>query len=182
MDDDPGTQESALDHALRLLKDGTLTIDEEGRIWRCKARGRILSRPRRAENVGGKGYLRLSLGAPGRRTHSIQAHRVIWVWFNEPIPVGKEINHKDLHKTNNRLSNLEVVTPKENTRHSHDHGRRLPWSDSQIWRGKPRLTAEQMEEVCALRRTGLTLREIGQRFDRSQSYISEIVQTQTCPA
>ena len=42
-------------------------------------------------------------------------HRVVWESVTgEPIPSGYEINHIDEDKTNNKKSNLNILTPKEN--------------------------------------------------------------------
>lgn len=41
-------------------------------------------------------------------------HRLVWMAFNGKIPEGMQINHKDENRTNNKLSNLELVTCKEN--------------------------------------------------------------------
>ena len=42
-------------------------------------------------------------------------HRIIWETFNDIIPEGKCIDHINTDKEDNRLSNLRVVTHKENT-------------------------------------------------------------------
>lgn len=49
-------------------------------------------------------------------------HRLVVEAFIGPIPKGKEVNHKNGVKTDNRLCNLEVVTPKENIHHAHASG------------------------------------------------------------
>ena len=41
-------------------------------------------------------------------------HRLVWIAFNGQIPEGYEINHLDERPINNRLSNLSLVTHKEN--------------------------------------------------------------------
>ena len=41
-------------------------------------------------------------------------HRVIWYYFNGEIPEGMQIDHINGDKTDNRLENLRLVTPKEN--------------------------------------------------------------------
>lgn len=45
-------------------------------------------------------------------------HRVVWVWHNGAIPSGLVINHKDYNRTNNDITNLELMTQKENTEYS----------------------------------------------------------------
>lgn len=42
-------------------------------------------------------------------------HRVVWEVFNGEIPPGKEIDHIDTCPSNNDLSNLRLVTSKENS-------------------------------------------------------------------
>ena len=44
------------------------------------------------------------------------AHRIVWVICNGPIPDGMQIDHIDGDGTNNRLSNLRLVTAAENKR------------------------------------------------------------------
>ena len=42
-------------------------------------------------------------------------HRLVWSAFNDPIPEGLQVNHINEIKADNRLSNLNLMTPKENT-------------------------------------------------------------------
>ena len=48
-------------------------------------------------------------------TKNMFVHRLVWSAFKGAIPKNLQINHKDENKQNNNLSNLELVTPKENT-------------------------------------------------------------------
>lgn len=41
-------------------------------------------------------------------------HRLVWMAFNGPIPEGMQVNHLDENPRNNSLSNLNLMTPKEN--------------------------------------------------------------------
>ena len=43
-----------------------------------------------------------------------QVHRLVWSAFNGPIPEGMQVNHIDEKPSNNSLSNLNLMTPKEN--------------------------------------------------------------------
>lgn len=42
-------------------------------------------------------------------------HRLVWIAFNGQIPEGLQVNHINEVKTDNRLSNLNLMTAKENT-------------------------------------------------------------------
>jgi len=48
-----------------------------------------------------------------------RVHRLVVESFIGPIPDGLEVNHKDLNKHNNNVSNLEIVTRRENIIHFH---------------------------------------------------------------
>ncbi len=46
------------------------------------------------------------------------SHRLVYESFNGPIPVGYEINHRDLDKLNNHIDNLEATTHSDNMLHA----------------------------------------------------------------
>jgi len=165
-----------MERALALIADGTLSINHDGHIWRHAAivhGRRVAVRPRRAENVGGKGYLRLTLQIDGE-LRGIGAHRVVWTYFNGPIPNKLQINHIDLNKQNNQPKNIELATAAENIQHSYRNGRPRPWSVATIWRGRPRLTIEQIHEARVMRAQGILLRDIASRFNISTTHAHRI--------
>lgn len=56
------------------------------------------------------GYVRLG----GRRKGYLYAHRLIWETVHGPIPPGLYIDHLNGRKADNRIANLDAVTPSEN--------------------------------------------------------------------
>lgn len=66
------------------------------------------------------GYLQIDGRARGLGV--ISAHRLIWEAANGPIPDGKEINHINGVKTDNRIANLELATRSENILHAYRTG------------------------------------------------------------
>lgn len=174
-----------LEHALELVNIGVLRVDDQGRIWRHKVRykqswSRIT--PRRAENVGGKGYLRVTLmRLDGSGTiHSVMAHRLVWTVLCGGIPDGLQINHKDLDKQNNHPDNLEVVTQSQNIRHANANGQPTAYAYTQTYRGKPRVNtnANLVAELRTLRSSGMTLKAISQQTGVSMSHISRLTYLQ----
>jgi len=64
-----------------------------------------------------KGYPTACLYASGRMKRYF-VHRLVYETYVEKVPNGMQINHIDGIKDNNALSNLELVTPKENSQHA----------------------------------------------------------------
>jgi hypothetical protein len=89
---------------------------EASSLGRIRRRGRVLRlQPMPA------GYLRVNLSWRNRR-HGALVHRLVYLAFHGPIPVGREINHRDSRKDNNRPDNLEAVTRSENLCHASSAG------------------------------------------------------------
>ena len=67
-----------------------------------------------------KGYFIVSLCKNGK-TKSFQIHQLVAINFLNHIPNGlnRVINHIDFNKTNNNISNLEIVTNRENSNRKH---------------------------------------------------------------
>lgn len=64
-----------------------------------------------------RGYLSVELQTgPVKKRFSV--HKLVMLAFVGPRPDGLTINHKDGNKANNAPTNLEYVTPSENSKHS----------------------------------------------------------------
>lgn len=88
--------------------------NEDGKIWsHHKTTGRWFELKLRKLPDG---YLQFDRCQNGKRK-SIRVHRAVWEAFNGPIPEGYEINHINTVRDDNRLENLELVTPSGNQLH-----------------------------------------------------------------
>lgn len=93
-------------------------VNEKGQIYSKKRNCFI--KPIKKQ---GSDYLSVNLyNEEGQKM--IYIHRIVAQTFLE-LKDGKVVNHKDLDKTNNSLSNLEVVTQKENIRHAQLNNREI---------------------------------------------------------
>lgn len=144
------------------------SVSSLGRVRRdtsrtCAKAGRLLKLSLR----DGK-YLRACIGRL-----SCNVHRLVAAAFLGDCPSGHQVNHKDGNKTNNRLSNLEYVTPSENVRHA----RRLlgNWARRGSEHGIAKLTEAQIPVIRELIASGmLTHRAIGERFGVCAATIDNI--------
>lgn len=91
-------------------------VTDNGRVYSFKSNRWL--KPYKTTN----GYLSVRLSNVPNKVKNLLVHRLVGEMFL-PKEIGKNyINHKDLDKTNNRLSNLEWCTPKENSQHAQLNG------------------------------------------------------------
>ena len=121
------------------------------------------------------GYCGVGLCKNGEM-HSFLVHHLVARAFIGIRPIGKEVNHIDGDKTNNRLDNLEYVIPSENMAHAYRMGL-MPTKQGES-NGRSKLTKENVHEIRRL--TGdETPKDIAARFDVSRSAIYNITSGKT---
>jgi len=87
---------------------GLLVCPDTGELW--TACGHPVGRR------GKDGYTRVIARRAGDSCTTWYAHRLVWEVALGPIPRRMEIDHVDGNPSNNRLSNLQLVTGAENRR------------------------------------------------------------------
>ena len=78
--------------------------------------GRVLK-----QQTNQKGYKTVTVNVLGK-TFTREVHRWVASAFIKGDHTGMDVHHKDTDKTNNKLSNLEYCTRKENVRHAIEDG------------------------------------------------------------
>ena len=76
---------------------------------------KILSKNR----TNGNGYLTFCYYDNKKRKEYYQ-HRFIWEVFNGVIPKDKQTDHENGVRNDNRIENLQILTPKQNIQKSHN--------------------------------------------------------------
>ena len=101
--------------------EGLYMISSYGRVkslGRCidrKCKGKMWKEEKIMKpSVNKKGYLLIGLCKNGVKK-MCQVHRLVYEAFYGEIPKGMQVNHINEIKTDNRLENLNLMTPKENT-------------------------------------------------------------------
>lgn len=61
-----------------------------------------------------RGYFEVALCKNGKYKYYL-VHRLVYEAFNGEIPEGMQVNHINENKTDNRLENLNLMTPKQNS-------------------------------------------------------------------
>lgn len=116
------------------------------------------------QHIDNKGYARVTLTSEGNTWH-YRVHRLVAKYFIEESVL--EVNHKDMNKLNNHVSNLELVTTKENVHHS-------------LYNGIHNRTNRKLtyQNVVGIREDWLTGKytctELGKKYGVSRSQAHEI--------
>ena len=89
----------------KRFRDTTIFVNEEGKTW-SSSMGQLLKQ--RVKNDGG--YI---------ESYNHYVHRMVAeVFIPNDDPTLTQVNHKDKNPANNRVDNLEWVTPRENVMHA----------------------------------------------------------------
>ena len=119
------------------------------------------------------GYAKVNLNKNGVATVGYVARLVAMHFI--PNPDNKrEVNHINGDKTDNRVQNLEWVTPSENIRHSLDKKLRVIQPKTEHPAAK--LTKQDVKDIKSLYKTGkYTYQDLAERFGVSKATIHRML-------
>lgn len=159
--------------------EGFYSISSFGRAKSFYKGGKILKPTEKGPIKFGKGYLIYTLHNINGETKTFYAHKLVMESFIGGRPKGSQINHKDGDKHNNRLNNLEYVSPLENVRHSIKIGHFNPHTLKPYIAGSKNKQSKLKEsEVITIRenhRNGIKTRFLAKEFNVDRTVIQKIV-------
>jgi hypothetical protein len=118
-----------------------------------------------------RGYVAVNLYKNGR-VRNFTVHRLVAAAFIGEIPEGYHVNHKNGVKTDNRVTNLEIVTPEENRRHAVETGLTKYRRGSENENAK--LTEDDVLEIRRMRAEGVVARKVAILFDITERHVLAI--------
>lgn len=155
---------------LEVIKRGFVTVDfKRGIVYSNRPSSKWCGKKIGFDD-GRDGYRVTTLCLDGSRRR-IRLHRLIWIAkFGLPA-IGLQVDHKNRNKSDNRLSNLRLVTNKENA------------NNRRSFSGSANPAAKiNYNIVCEIRRkhraTGYSHSKIAREFNVSKSLVGQIVRGQ----
>ncbi len=155
---------------LRMVREGKYSVDTEAGTLTGPT-GCVLGRPGRERPGYGYGQAFIYDNTMGR--FSVMVHRAVWEVAKGPVPDGMEINHINGKKSDNRLENLEVVTPGDNQRHAHLTGLKRAQRGAENPLATLKLSV--VESIRQMYASGMRQCEVAERSGVSRPQVSRIV-------
>ena len=154
------------------LANGDISCDfESGEVYGTRGPGGMkLDKPKRLGFRHPSGYIHVSLHAGGEKKQ-VRAHRIVYMAAYGAIPDGMVVDHINNDKSDNRLVNLQLMTPEGNSRKAAMEGRYLTGEDNPMCKVSAEVRTKMMHEYSE---HGMTYRELAQKYGVSKSRVCQI--------
>lgn len=99
--------------------EGRYSVSRCGRVW---SHQKFCHKGLWLKTSMSKGYFIVDLVNSGGKKKTTTVHKLVAAAFISARPLGLQVNHKNGDKLDNKASNLEYMTPGDNTRHAYATG------------------------------------------------------------
>jgi len=124
-------------------------------------------------NFNQKGYAQVSLKIGGVWT-TRQLHKLLFELFVEKVPIGFEVDHIDNNRANFRVSNLQLLSRKDNRVKSYKEGFR---DVSGVKNANAKLSKGQIDRIATLLASGFNKAQVSRLYSVTPSCISRYTKT-----
>ena len=158
--------------AWNLAEKNIIVDAEKGVVYGTRGPGGIpYKEPKQLKGSVVNGYNVVSI-RNGATKLQCRVHRIVWISQNGIIPEGYCIDHINNDKQDNRISNLQIMTPSENSKKAKEDGLYAEGLDNKATKLDPDLH----DELCYLYEfSDLTQREIAEIYGVSKSRVNQII-------
>lgn len=155
------------------LAEGNIIADPRtGKVYGTRGPGGVpYKEPKELKGTELNGYRVVSI-RNGATKLQCRVHRIIWISANGVIPDGYVIDHINNNKQDNRIDNLQVLTPGENSKKAANDGLFPKGLDNKATKLDPDLK----DEIAFLYEySDMTQRELAEVYGISKSRINQII-------
>ena len=158
--------------AIALANKDLIVDAEMGKVYRTRGPGgKRLEEALEIKGTQSNGYLVATLHGENCRKQ-VRLNRVVWISVNGIPPEGMVVDHINSIKTDNRISNLQLLTKEENSTKASNDGCYLS-GDSHP---KAKLTVELSEKLLNEYKTGIfSYRDLAKKYGISHSRVGQII-------
>ena len=155
------------------ISEGNIIVDaENGKVYRTRGPGGIeLDEPKEMTGSNVNGYLCVSI-RNGNTKMSCRMHRIVWIAVHGIIPDGYVIDHINNDKKDNRIKNLQMLTPEQNSHKAKQDGLYLTGQDSPATK-----ISDEVHDLIQwiYGNSEITMRQLSETFGISKSRVHQII-------
>ena len=162
--------------AYNIAERNIIVDTENGKVYGTRGPGGTkLAEPKELKgSTLENGYLVVTI-VNGETRKQCRLHRIVWIAANGVVPDGYVIDHINNDKTDNRLANLQLLTPSDNSTKARNDGLYKVHENA----GQAKIDDETHDLIrYAYENTEMSLRQLSEVFGISKSRVHQIVHEQ----